>query len=282
MSINTRQTENTALPSDTVVDKLDPKYFFFDLPLYEPVKLENNELIKKASTIIYYGGEFNAYNYSLKENSTFEGYNNTRYSNDKLLPVNSINNITLRCKRTEEVFNFYVYVGEEDVQKIGQFPSVADLNIGQIAKYDKVLSKEKLKEFTRAIGLKANGVGIGSFVYLRRIFEHLIEQEHLEAKKSNTWDEASFLKSRMNEKIQMLEEYLPVFLIENKELYGILSLGIHQLNEQQCLSYFDGVRMGIEEILEEKIIVQQRRDRKNMAQQKIKQITQAITKKDQA
>ena len=40
-----------------------------------------------------------------------------------------------------------------------------------IKQYDKELRKPDLKEFTRAIGLAANGVGIGSFVYLRRIFE---------------------------------------------------------------------------------------------------------------
>ena len=40
-----------------------------------------------------------------------------------------------------------------------------------------------MREFTKAIGLAANGVGIGSFVYLRRIFENLVFQAFDEAKK---------------------------------------------------------------------------------------------------
>jgi hypothetical protein len=38
------------------------------------------------------------------------------------------------------------------LMKIGQYHSIADLHISKIKEFDKVLSKEKLKEFTRAIG----------------------------------------------------------------------------------------------------------------------------------
>src|SRR5699024_675010 len=117
----------------------------------------------------------------------------------------------------------YVGDGEEEqftIYKIGQFPSIADLHISQVKKYDKVLSKEKIKEFTRAIGLAANSVGIGSFVYLRRIFEYLIEEAHIEAKEEEgDWDEDQFQINRMSEKISQLHHHLPEFLVENKDLY---------------------------------------------------------------
>jgi hypothetical protein len=38
--------------------------------------------------------------------------------------------------------------------------------------------RKRYKKFTKGLGLAAHGVGIGSFVYLRRIFENLIEEAH--------------------------------------------------------------------------------------------------------
>ena len=86
--------------------------------------------------------------------------------------------------------------------KIGQYPSVADIHIGQVKQYDKVLDKSILREFTKAIGLAANGVGIGSFVYLRRIFENLVYDAFDEAKREGGLDLELFNKQRMDEKIK--------------------------------------------------------------------------------
>jgi hypothetical protein len=57
----------------------------------------------------------------------------------------------------------------------------------------------------------------------------------------------------VGEKIGLLKEYLPEFLIENKIIHSILSKGIHELSEAQCLEYFDSVKVGIELILDEKL-----------------------------
>ena len=138
---------------------------------------------------------------------------------------------------------------------------IADFHIHEIKQYDKIISKEKLKEFTRAIGLAANGVGIGSFVYLRRIFESLILSTYTEHKDSIEIPETKFISLRMEEKIQTLKNYLPKFLIDNKSLYSILSLGIHELNEQDCLIYFETVKVGIEIILDEKLEEAKRKEK---------------------
>ena len=112
---------------------------------------------------------------------------------------------------------------------------------------------DRQKEFSKAIGLVSHGVGIGSFVYLRRIFEHLIEEAHQEAIKNESWNEENYNKSRMDEKIVLLKDYLPDFLVKNSFIYSILSKGIHQLSEAECLKHFDAVRLGIELILDEKL-----------------------------
>lgn len=78
------------------------------------------------------------------------------------------------------------------------------LNINQIRKYDKVLSGERLKEFTRASGLAANGVGIGSFVYLRRIFEELIGEAHKAAKNDAGYLLKDFSLKMVSQKIGLI------------------------------------------------------------------------------
>ncbi|MEB4861255.1 hypothetical protein [Priestia megaterium] len=60
--------------------------------------------------------------------------------------------------------------------KIGQYPSSASIDQVDLQKYRKILDKDKYIELNKGIGLASHGVGIGSFVYLRRILEGLIEE----------------------------------------------------------------------------------------------------------
>jgi hypothetical protein len=74
---------------------------------------------------------------------------------------------------------FFVQIKDAKIMKIGQYPSLADLQGVEIKKYRKTLGDAKYAEFNRAIGLSAHGVGIGAFVYLRRIFESLFKKSVL-------------------------------------------------------------------------------------------------------
>lgn len=158
--------------------------------------------------------------------------------------------------------------------KIGQFPSMADIEFARKEKYksyQKVLGSQ-MQEFTKAIGLASHGVGNGSFVYLRRIFESLIEETHKKAKNEQGWDEDTYSRMRMEDKIKALANYLPSPLVNDYQLYGILSKGIHELTEQDCLDYFPVVKMGIELILDdilENLEKQEKLMRYEMEKQKI-------------
>lgn len=76
---------------------------------------------------------------------------------------------------------FQFIILSNSIMKIGKFPSVADFSSTEIKKYQKFLGKERYRELSKAIGLVSHGIGIGSFVYLRRIFENLIEDAHQQA-----------------------------------------------------------------------------------------------------
>lgn len=148
---------------------------------------------------------------------------------------------------------FHSLVADKHLQKIGQFPSLADLSSHDLDRYRKVLGARRMTEFKRAVGLAAHGVGAGAFVYLRRIFEGLIHDAVEAAAGDAGWDATAFAGSRMGEKILLLRAHLPQFLVDNRQAYGILSKGVHELSDEECLQHFAVVRAAIELILEDEI-----------------------------
>lgn len=261
------------------MNNLNPYAFYFELPIYTPVSINgpNDEDLYK---LLAFNGNLHAYNPSLKENTTYSVRSCLLKGKDMMHDSGGMDYCILTCVRTQEKFYVFIFnnIGNLELQKIGQFPSIADFHISQIKKYDKVLAKDKLKEFTRGIGLAANGVGIGSFVYLRRIFEGLIEEAHLKAKAISDWDEDNYTLQKMSERIELLKDHLPAFLVENKSLYGILSVGIHSLKEEDCLAYFETVKVGIELILDEKVELYQKQKKIEDAKSKIAVLTGKIKK----
>ena len=267
--------------------------FLFNLPTYHKVKNEEcKDIIDFLSNGVYHNYEIDGYNPIMQCDSTFILYSsiNTTVQNPigrSSIVVESVSGKTdrfntfeviLKCKRYSIFLHYLIHIGRNEdgdvefISKVGQYPSVADFHIGKVHKYDKVLPKERMREFTKAIGLAANGVGIGSFVYLRRIFEHLVFEALEVAKKDKPeFDETVFISSRMNERIQMLSGYLPDFLVENHTIYGILSKGIHELSEDVCNKHFSILRESIEMILDEKLEAYQK-------EQKKKSIKQALSK----
>jgi hypothetical protein len=186
--------------------------------------------------------------------------------------------LVLHCTRNNaHKLRFHFEVRNGHLIKVGQFPSIADLSVSELRPYFKILGKEQYQELTRAVGLVAHGVGIGAFVYLRRIFERLIEQARKEASESGRWSDAGFERKRMVEKIESLKEFVPPFLVENKNLYGILSKGLHDLSEQECLEYFEPVKTSIILVLDQKLAAQERGRKEAEAKKNIRKISERVS-----
>jgi hypothetical protein len=134
--------------------------------------------------------------------------------------------------------DYIVLTDGNTMMKIGQFPSVADMSIPELKKYRKVMTKEDERELKRAIGLNAQGIGIGSFVYLRRIVERMIMQAGDKAIKAGKINAEEFKNAKVDKKIKMAADYLPKSLVDNTVFYGIVSKGIHELSEDDCKEYF--------------------------------------------
>lgn len=160
--------------------------------------------------------------------------------------------VRLTCTRNlaHEIHVWFLW-NDAEIVKVGQWPSLADMHAAEIGKYRQTLGGQRYAELARGIGLAAHGVGIGAFVYLRRVFESLIADARHES--GTTIDETTYSNARMDEKILFLRDYLPEFLVENRAIYGILSKGVHSLTEDECRNYFNTVRAGIEVILDQHI-----------------------------
>jgi hypothetical protein len=179
-----------------------------------------------------------------------------RIVRDFLFDENGILKIELNCTANEEhKFNVIFMLDENGfLTKIGQSPSIRDFD--NASKRYKSIIKDKFTrvELNTSIGLKSHGIGIGSFVYLRRIFERLIYEQYEVYLQENPAANKNEFPKHMHEKIDYLKDYLPPLLVKNKNtLYAILSKGIHQLSEKECLDNYDTVYAAIIIILEKKL-----------------------------
>lgn len=174
-------------------------------------------------------------------------------------PIHELSNLYLEFKcalnDTHKIKYFFAIAGDYLI-KVGQYPSSADQELPQAKKYSSILGKQFYNELKRAIGLHAHGVGIGSFVYLRRIIGKLVDDASKEAVSAGLLTEEQFQsdgthRNGMVEKIKLLKGFLPDLITENPQIYGIASKGVHELSEEECLKYFPVLKNGITMILDD-------------------------------
>jgi hypothetical protein len=97
--------------------------------------------------------------------------------------IEYVRDYVIACVRDDNHrISFNIRAIDRVIQKVGQFPSFADIANDESKKYRNLLSKEDAAELHKAIGLAAHGVGIGAYVYIRRIFERLIHSRFAEWK----------------------------------------------------------------------------------------------------
>lgn len=176
-----------------------------------------------------------------------------------LIENNKYITLDYKCSKNEEhEYRYDILLEHDYIMKIGQYPSYADIEKVEIKKYKQILG-DKYDEYNRAVSLFSCNVGIGSFVYIRRIIEKFVIDAYKEALNNDKISEEEFTyktnedgvkrHTYFKEKIDILKEYIPAVLVENKCIYTILSKGIHELSEEECLEYFTVVKATIDSIL---------------------------------
>jgi hypothetical protein len=265
------------------MDHLSDTELLIQSQLYKEVDLSSHnedEIISLLEKIKNPIDTVDAYCVECKSISTFRGQqiDIIESSVEDSFVIKKIFGTHFECSRNNnhKIFCFFYLNKNNNFIKIGQYPSLADLNQREIGHYREILGEDKYKEISKAIGLHAHGVGIGAFVYLRRIFEHLLEEAHKIAKIEKDWDEEGYRNSKVDIKIKKLAKFLPSFLVSNSKLYAILSKGIHQLSENQCMEYFNVVKLGIFLVLDEKLEKLKKTKLETQCAKEISKITQEI------
>ena len=254
-------------------DKISKHKFFFEIPLYS--RLDIADLEEEFS--YFFGGDIDAY--------SPDGFDTTYtisrwHLGTDYITYNGYHALQLTCKRKGDTLEFFIYKTADTVTKVGQFLSLADLQYAEIGKkYDKVLSEQDLHDLKKAIGLMAHGAGAGSLVYLRRIFENIIWNTYEAHKSTLGIEDSVFKQKKMDEKVNFLKSFLPSQLVEMKSVYGILSKGVHELSEKECLAYFPALKLSIILILDQKVKEEIERKKDADTKQAIADINKQISAK---
>lgn len=171
---------------------------------------------------------------------------------------------------------YYKHFNSLFLIKVGQYPSLKDLQLFDTKKYRNILGKN-YTDYTLALALYSNGVGAGSFVYLRRILEHFVEEVHINCVNQcneavangsgSAFNEEEYKDLRFNEKINYLEQnfnktIIPAELNDIRgNIYGVISKGVHESTEEECLQLFSSAKYIIDTFIEERIQQKEKQER---------------------
>lgn len=151
-------------------------------------------------------------------------------------------NFILKCAKCGEEHYFSILLQNNTIRKIGQYPSYANKEAHELNKYKNLISKY-YPELTRSVNAYSQGMGVAAFVYLRRILEHLVVCRY-DGEESLTFVE------KLKE-VEKKEKIIPEYYNDVKgEIYSILSKGIHEYDEEECIALYPAVRYIIEGILD--------------------------------
>ena len=150
------------------------------------------------------------------------------------------------------------------MEKIGQSPSFVKNEIyDSLLKYKNIIPKF-YPELTKAESCYSHGLGIPAFVYLRRILEHLVNEKYYKFLCKNI----TFV-----EKIKKLEKYdkiIPDDLEAIKgQIYSVLSKGVHEYEELECVKLYPSVKYVIECVLDNELLKKERKEKSKNAIQAI-------------
>ncbi len=150
-------------------------------------------------------------------------------------------------------------LGKGNLVKFGQYPSSMYFSKEINDNIIKELDESEKEYYLLSIKSKENNLNIASVVYLRRVFESLIE-------KAKNKSKTDFTGMKTKDIIkQLVKENLLNEMLKStgyNVLYSLLSDGVHNLSEEECNEQFKLLKSAIEIILEDEIYKKQLEKRK--------------------
>lgn len=213
-----------------------------------------NRLKSVATTSKYNGLEsLNMFKLTMEEDKI--KYSDSLYSSTTSNELYLFSNMNLyifkefKCPSCEKrIVMIFDYDGKS-IKKIYQSYQNTLINEDEMKRFKKLklLDENDILELSKANKCKTLGMSIASFVYLRRVFENMLDKIYNREKEKIKLEKTKveFSSLPIKEKVSLLKAYLPTLLNEKSsnakygELYKILSEGIHNLDEKTCDSLFN-------------------------------------------
>lgn len=139
--------------------------------------------------------------------------------------------------------NYDIYkICNDKIVKIGQYPSEIDNgNNEYLDKVKKICNSKEAREIVKyirtALIMESYGYGIASLLYIRRAFEQLIVISEGKDRNDNT---GIIMKDRIKN-----NKYLPDIIKGNAKVYNVISEGIHNQTEEECMELFKVIKAGV-------------------------------------
>lgn len=146
------------------------------------------------------------------------------------------------CTGCKRIHYYTLMFKGNTVTKIGQYPSLASKEEHEIQKYKGLnVIKKYYIELVRSVNAYSQHMGIASFVYLRRIYEHMVEKEYAKLPDTIKKSNASF-----DEKMKAVDNKMhiipPELDSQKSKIYSVLSKGIHEYEEDECYELYPAMR----------------------------------------
>ena len=199
------------------------------------------------------------------------------YSKERLLN-NSIWYMDYYCECTNVEEHKYLMMtsielkdGKVIVRKIGQNPSMITIRGFDFDKYKRILDRiNAYEDYKKAELSNLEHFYVGSYAYLRRIFEKIVD---------SFLEDDKIKGEKMEKKIDAVKEkFDPRVRNLLKNLYGILSISIHELDEEQSGEYYGYLKTIIDMQLEYLSTEEEKQKQSKELEKSISKITDLINK----
>ena len=250
-----------------------------------PFEIEKKYLTKffnyisgKPEMIITSGGNNGAGQFDVESGNIYGPM--PPYAKEKILN-NEICYIEYRFRCKKEKDHIYLMIialefnnGIFTIRKVGQNPSMLTIKGFDFDKYKKQLNRiNAYEDYKKADLSNAEHFYVGAYAYLRRIFEKLINW-YIEKY------DIALEDTRMETKIDSVKQYFdPRINKLLKNLYGILSVSIHELDEDESKDYYTYLKAIIDMQLEFEFTEEEKAEQSSKLSAVISKIENGLKKK---
>jgi len=244
--------------------------WLLNLPLYSPVTIDS-PTSPTVRAILTYVSIIDFYCPFCKKYTPFQGLLSTETQNSIVSERMAVKGFgvtagfwqqkkfskELACKRAEHKVTFHFQIEDGKLLKVGQYPSIAEINFGEALDFAEALGEQRARDLNKAIELAGLGAGLGAYIYLKKVFLSLLEDAHQKAKlkksSSKHWDEACYSNAAISDKVKLLSLHMPSIIVQHPEYYAILDRNLDQLSDQECLNRFNPLKTAVLVIADERL-----------------------------